>query len=63
MDEWMDELSVIWAAVTAAAAINRWLGWNGPCSVNREEIQECQGELKLCEARLWLIAKERESVL
>ena len=65
MDEWMDELSVtIGAAVTAVAAINGLMGWNGPLGwENREEIQKCQGELKLCEARLWLIAKERESVL
>ena len=63
MDEWMDELSVIGVAVTAVVAINRLMGLKGPGLVNREEIQTCQGELKLCEARLWLMAKERESVL
>ena len=63
MDEWMDEPSVIRVAVTAVVAMIGLMGWNGPCWVNREEIQTCQGELKLCEARLWLIAKERESVL
>ena len=60
----MDELSVIGAAVTALAAINRLMGWNGPLGwENREEIQECQAELKVCAARLWVIAKQKESAL